>query len=162
MDRSANDPIEVVIPAGETTMKFLAFIKSSEKNRAAGPPPALMEAKGTFVQESFASGKLVDTGGLKPSSAATRLRIEQGQLTVTDGPFTEAKEIVGGWADLHEVHGAASPILAGLTISYSITIDDAMTWTARRSPSSINSSVTMDTACSNTRATRATMRCQTS
>jgi hypothetical protein len=40
------------------------------------------------------------TGGLKPSSAATRLHVEKGQLTVTDGPFTEAKEVVGGWAIL--------------------------------------------------------------
>jgi hypothetical protein len=56
---------------------------------------------GKFVQESFASGKVVDTGGLKPSSAATRLRIENGKLTVTDGPFTEAKEVVGGWAILN-------------------------------------------------------------
>ena len=81
-------------------MKFLTMIKSSEKAPAEGPPPALLEAMGKFVQESFASGKVVDTGGLKPSSAATRLRIEKGKLTVTDGPFTEAKEVVGGWAIL--------------------------------------------------------------
>jgi hypothetical protein len=81
-------------------MKFLALVKSSEKQRADGPPPALMEAMGRFVQESLASGKVVDTGGLKPSFAATRLRIEKGKLTVTDGPFTEAKEVVGGWAIL--------------------------------------------------------------
>ena len=81
-------------------MKFLALVKSSEKYRTEGPPPALMEAMGRYVQESFASGKVVDTGGLKPSSAATRFRIEKGKLTVTDGPFTEAKEVVGGWAIL--------------------------------------------------------------
>jgi hypothetical protein len=81
-------------------MKFLTFVKSSEKYRASGPPPALMEAMGKFVQESFASGAVVDTGGLKPSSAATRMRIEKGKLSITDGPFTEAKEVVGGWAIL--------------------------------------------------------------
>jgi hypothetical protein len=81
-------------------MKFLALVKSSEKSRVAGPPPALMEAMGKFVQDSLASGKVVDTGGLKPSSAAIRLRIEKGTLTVTDGPFTETKEVVGGWAIL--------------------------------------------------------------
>jgi hypothetical protein len=80
------------------TMKFLTMIKASEKYRAEGPPPALLEAMGTFVQESFQSGKVVDTGGLKPSSDAIRLRVEKGKLTVTDGPFTEAKEVVGGWA----------------------------------------------------------------
>jgi hypothetical protein len=81
-------------------MKFLALVKSSEKYRTAGPPPALMEAMGKYVQESFASGKVADTGGLKSSSSATRFRVENGKLTVTDGPFTEAKEIVGGWAIL--------------------------------------------------------------
>jgi hypothetical protein len=81
-------------------MKFLSFIKASEKYRAEGPPPALMEAMGKFVQDSFATGRVADTGGLKPSSAATRFRIEKGKLTITDGPFTEAKEVVGGWAIL--------------------------------------------------------------
>ena len=79
-------------------MKYLMMVKASEKYRAGGPPPALLDAMGKFVQESFASGKVVDTGGLKPSTAATRLRIEKGKLTVTDGPFSEAKEVVGGWA----------------------------------------------------------------
>ena len=79
-------------------MKFLGFIKADEKYRRQGPPPALMEAMGKFVQESMQSGVLVDTGGLKPTSAATRIRIEKGKLTVSDGPFTEAKEVVGGWA----------------------------------------------------------------
>ena len=79
-------------------MKFLMMVKANEKYRGDGPPPALLDAMGKFVQESFQSGKVVDTGGLKPSSAATRLRVEKGKLTVTDGPFTEGKEVVGGWA----------------------------------------------------------------
>lgn len=81
-------------------MKFLSFIKMDEKYRDQGPPPALMDAMGKFVQESFQSGAVQDTGGLKPSSAATRMRVEKGKLTITDGPFTEAKEVVGGWAIL--------------------------------------------------------------
>ncbi len=79
-------------------MKYLMMVKANEKYRGEGPPPALLEAMGGFVQQSFQSGKLVDTGGLKPTSAATRFRIEKGKLAVTDGPFTEAKEVVGGWA----------------------------------------------------------------
>lgn len=79
-------------------MKFLTMVKASEKYRAEGPPPGLLEAMGKFVQEGFQSGKVADTGGLKPSSAATRFRLEKGKLTETDGPFTEAKEVVGGWA----------------------------------------------------------------
>lgn len=79
-------------------MKFLGFIRADEKYREQGPPPALMDAMGAFVQDSFQSGVLVDTGGLKPSAAATRIRIEKGKLTMSDGPFSEAKEVVGGWA----------------------------------------------------------------
>jgi hypothetical protein len=83
---------------GVTTMKFLMLLKASEKFREQGPPPELFEAMGKFVQDSFQSGKIVDTGGLLPTSAATQLRVENGKLTVKDGPFTEAKEVVGGWA----------------------------------------------------------------
>ena len=79
-------------------MKFLGFIKADESYRHQGPPPALMEAMGKFVQESFQSGVLADTGGLKPSASASRIRIQGGKLTVTDGPFSETKEVVGGWA----------------------------------------------------------------
>ena len=79
-------------------MKYLMILRASEKQREQGPPPALMEAMGKFVQDSFQSGQLADTGGLKPSSAATRLRVEKGKLSVTDGPFIEAKEVVGGFA----------------------------------------------------------------
>ena len=79
-------------------MKFLGFIRADEKYREQGPPAALMEAMGKFVQDSMQSGVLVDTGGLKSSAAASRIRIEKGKLTVSDGPFSEAKEVVGGWA----------------------------------------------------------------
>jgi hypothetical protein len=79
-------------------MKFLMLLKANEKYREQGPPPGLYEAMGKFVQDSFQSGQIVDTGGLLPSSAATRLRVENGKLSVTDGPFSEAKEVVGGWA----------------------------------------------------------------
>jgi len=79
-------------------MKYLMMLSASEKYRTDGPPPALMEAMGKFVQAGFQSGKVVDTGGLKSSAAATRFRVEKGKLKVTDGPFTEAKEVVGGWA----------------------------------------------------------------
>jgi hypothetical protein len=57
-----------------------------------------MDAMGKFVQESLANGSLVDTGGLLPSKDGFRLRLAGGKLTVTDGPFTESKEIIGGWA----------------------------------------------------------------
>nr|HEX4314834.1 YciI family protein [Kofleriaceae bacterium] len=81
-------------------MKFLTFIRHSESHREAGPPAALMEAMGKFVQKSTAEGVLVDTGGLLPSKDGLRIRLANRTLTVTDGPFTESKEVIGGWAML--------------------------------------------------------------
>ncbi len=81
-------------------MRYLTFIRHPESYRASPPPPALMEAMGEFVARSFRDGTLVDTGGLLPSKDGMRLRLAGGKLTVTDGPFSEAKEIIGGWAIL--------------------------------------------------------------
>lgn len=81
-------------------MKYLTFIRHSESFRESGPPPALLEAMGKFIQRSRHEGTLVDTGGLLPSKDGVRLRLTKGKLTVTDGPFTESKEVIGGWAIL--------------------------------------------------------------
>ena len=79
-------------------MKCLMLIKHSEAQRSKTIPPALMEAMGTFVQEGFKSGVLKDTAGLKSTAEAMKIRQSGGKLHVTDGPFTEAKEVVGGFA----------------------------------------------------------------
>jgi hypothetical protein len=81
-------------------MKFLTFIRSSESYRQSPPPPALMEAMGKFVERSLKEGTLVDTGGLLPSKDGARVRLANGKITVTDGPFSESKEVIGGWAIL--------------------------------------------------------------
>ena len=81
-------------------MKYLTFNRHSESYRESGPPAALMEAMGKFVERSFKDGTLVDTGGLLPSKDGVRLRLAKGKITVTDGPFTESKEVIGGWAIL--------------------------------------------------------------
>ncbi len=81
-------------------MKYLCFLRHSEKYRESAPPPALMEAMGKFVERSMKEGVLVDTGGLLPSKDGLRIRLSKGALTVTDGPFTETKEVIGGWASL--------------------------------------------------------------
>ncbi len=81
-------------------MKYLTFIRHPESIRQSPPPPGFMDAMGQFVQKSRASGALVDTGGLLPSKDGVRLRLADGKLTVTDGPFAETKEIIGGWAIL--------------------------------------------------------------
>jgi hypothetical protein len=59
-----------------------------------------MKAMGEFVQKSLKDGTLVETGGLLPSKEGVRIRLAGGKLTVTDGPFTEMKEVIGGWAIL--------------------------------------------------------------
>jgi hypothetical protein len=82
-------------------MKYLTFIRHSESYRESGPPPALLEAMGKFVQKSLKEGVLVDTGGLRPSKDGVLVRLNKGKITVTDGPFTESKEVIGGWAILN-------------------------------------------------------------
>lgn len=62
------------------------------------PPPELMAAMAKFTDEMRASGVLVSTGGLYPSAKGARLRLAGGKITVTDGPFTETKEMIGGYA----------------------------------------------------------------
>ena len=79
-------------------MKYLTFIRHSESYRQSGPPAALMEAMGKFVEKSLKDGILVDTGGLLPSKDGARVRLAHGKITVTDGPFVESKEVIGGWA----------------------------------------------------------------
>jgi hypothetical protein len=82
-------------------MKYLCFIRHSEKYRETPPPPAFLEAMGQFVEKSMKDGTLVDTGGLLPSKDSLRLRLAKGKVTVTDGPFIESKEVIGGWAILN-------------------------------------------------------------
>jgi hypothetical protein len=77
-------------------------IVKGDKNYEAGHPPSpeLMAAVGKLTQEMINAGVVKDTGGLFPSSAGARVRVAGGKLTVTDGPFTEAKELIGGYAIL--------------------------------------------------------------
>lgn len=81
-------------------MKYLTFIRHPESYRASPPPAALMEAMDEYVKKSLEAGVLVDTGGLLPSKDGFRVRLADGRITVTDGPFSESKEIIGGWAIL--------------------------------------------------------------
>ena len=82
-------------------MKYLSFIRHSESFRDTPPPPALMQAMQVHMDQSFKDGSLVDTGGLLPSKDGARLRLDEGKITVTDGPFAESKEVIGGWAILN-------------------------------------------------------------
>ena len=79
-------------------MKFLMFIKHAESSRNLTIPKGLNDAMGEFVNEGFTKGWLKDTAGLKPTSEGYRIRSRGGKLIQTDGPFTESKEVVGGYA----------------------------------------------------------------
>lgn len=77
-------------------MRFMTMVKSAEN---AGPPPkALMDAMAKLGDERFKEGTMIEIGGLLPSAAGVRVRLVDGKLTVTDGPFVESKEVVGGYA----------------------------------------------------------------
>ncbi len=77
-------------------MRFMMMVKSAERS---GPPPKeLMDAMGKLMEESMNSGEMIETGGLAPSAAGVRVRLAGGKLSVTDGPFTETKEVLGGYA----------------------------------------------------------------
>jgi hypothetical protein len=77
-------------------MRYLCFVKMDESR--ANPPQALMDAMGEHVGDGFASGTLLDAGGLYGAADAVEFRVRAGNLTVTDGPYAEAKEVIGGWA----------------------------------------------------------------
>lgn len=76
-------------------MRFMTLVKCTENS---GPvPQAFLEAIGKASEEASRAGTLLDTGGLAPISMSTRVRLYGGTVSVTDGPFTESKEIVGGY-----------------------------------------------------------------
>jgi hypothetical protein len=79
-------------------MKFLSIYKTAER----GVPPSQeeMAKMGKLVEDGMKAGFLLATEGCLPSALGARVRISSGKLTVTDGPFTEAKEVVGGFAIL--------------------------------------------------------------
>jgi hypothetical protein len=79
-------------------MRYMMFIKHSEEHRNADVPASLYEEMGKFIEETTKSGNFVSGAGLQPSSAGARVRLSNRKITVTDGPFAESKEIVGGYA----------------------------------------------------------------
>jgi hypothetical protein len=83
---------------GDAQMKFLSLYKSVERN--APPSQEEMSRMGQLIEDGFKAGWLVATEGCLPSALGARVRRSGGSLTVTDGPFTEAKELVGGFAIL--------------------------------------------------------------
>ena len=79
-------------------MRFLSIVKAAENQGS--PPQALLDAIARLTEDSLRDGSLVQTGGLGATMTGARVRIASGKITVTDGPFAEAKEVVGGYAVL--------------------------------------------------------------
>ena len=76
-------------------MRFLSLYKPAE---FVNPTPEHLAEMGKLIEESMKSGLLIATGGFHPSPKDVRVRASRGKVTVTDGPFTEAKEMIGGFA----------------------------------------------------------------
>lgn len=79
-------------------MRFLVTVPAGKESEAAVMPDAkLIAAMQTFNEEMSKAGVMLAAEGLHPSSRGARLRYEAGKVTVTDGPFTEAKELIAGF-----------------------------------------------------------------
>ncbi len=96
-------------------MRIIGLLKA-DKDSEAGTPPSkeLMENMGPFIEEVTKAGVLLATDGLQPSSKGARVKVSDGKVTVTDGPFAETKELVASYALLQVK-----------------TMDEAIHWTTR-------------------------------
>ena len=79
-------------------MKFFGYTMGDPDAPAKPASPETYERIGEFVEEAAKAGVLLATGGFGPLSEAVKVKYSGGEFTVLDGPFAEAKELVGGWA----------------------------------------------------------------
>jgi hypothetical protein len=79
-------------------MRFLGYTLGDETAPPPPPSPELFEEMDKFVGEATKAGVIVATGGIAPTAMGAKISLKDGEFTVTDGPFTEAKELIGGWA----------------------------------------------------------------
>jgi hypothetical protein len=80
-------------------MRFLSMIRIDETTSQV-PSERLMADMGKLLDELTRAGVMVDTAGLRPTAEGVRVRLRNGRLSMTDGPFTETKEVIGGYAIL--------------------------------------------------------------
>ena len=80
-------------------MRFLSMIRIQE-NTGQLPSEQLMSDMGKLIEEMTRSAQLISTAGLRPTSEGVRVRLRRGKLSSVDGPFTETKEVIGGYAIL--------------------------------------------------------------
>lgn len=96
-------------------MRFLGLLKADKDSEAGVPPsPEFIERCGKFMETVAKAGVLVASEGLLPSSKGKRLRLENGKVTIIDGPFAETKEVVASYAILETK-----------------SMDEALEWTRR-------------------------------
>ena len=79
-------------------MRYMMFIKHTRDYRDAHVPPGLFDDMGKFIEETMQNGNFVSAAGLQPADTGTHVTLKGGKITVTDGPFAESKEIIGGYA----------------------------------------------------------------
>jgi hypothetical protein len=79
-------------------MKFLGYTIGDANTPMPPPTPEMYQKMGAFVEEATKAGIVLATGGLAPPDEGVKVRYHDGEFTVLDGPFTEAKELIGGWA----------------------------------------------------------------
>lgn len=80
-------------------MRFISMIRI-EESTGRQPSERLMQDMGKLIEELTRAGKLISTSGLRPTSEGVRVRWRRGKLSTVDGPFTETKEVIGGYAIL--------------------------------------------------------------
>lgn len=98
-------------------MRFMIIVKATKDSEAGVmPPQSLFDAMGAYHEELASAGVLLDASGLHPSDKGWRINWKDGKKTITDGPFTEARELI-----------------AGYTLIQTKTREEAMEW-ARRFP----------------------------
>lgn len=78
--------------------RFLGFVRMEEGPAVGTPPKALFDAMDTHIGEQAAKGIFLDGGGLYGTEDAVNYVVRKGEVTRVDGPYAEAKEVVGGWA----------------------------------------------------------------
>jgi hypothetical protein len=76
-------------------MRFMFIVTSDQ---AGPPPPELLEAMDRLADREIKAGRMLDNGGLTPLALGARVRLKSDELSVIDGPFVEAKEVIGGYA----------------------------------------------------------------
>jgi hypothetical protein len=78
-------------------MQFLSLVRINESS-GQQPDERLMRDMGKLMEEMTKAGILIDTAGLRPTSEGVRVKISHGKISQIDGPFTETKEVIGGYA----------------------------------------------------------------